>query len=178
MTILALDSARVTGWAHLRENGTIVSGVKELGPKDMRIGPLLLNFDRWLAASIENSKPTWIYYEQPFSGTNQKTSFALMALAGQIELAGFRGKVMVRPILNPVFIAHYCKGAGALKRKGLTATERRKARKDRTIAVCLDRGFYPKDDNEADALALLDYAMHNEHLSTGFSRGPLFAGAA
>ena len=178
MTILALDSARVSGWAHLRENGTIVSGTRVLGPEGMRIGPLLSNFDLWLTKAIATSKPSWIYYEQPYSGVNQKTSFALMALAGQIELAGFREKVIVRPILNPVFISHFCAEAGPLKRKGVSAVQRRKARKDRTIAECRARGFAPGDDNEADALALLHYAMHNEHLSTGFSRGPLFAGAA
>ena len=169
MTILALDSARETGWAHLYADGSVVSGTKILGPKDMNIGPVLLNFDAWLSRRICRFEVRHIFYEAPWVNkfTQQATVLYLFGLAGQIELAGFRNRAIVKPVLNARFIKHFTGGA----------PRDRKARKARTIAECIARGFNPKDDNEADALALLDFGCHDLHVEA-LPPGPLFAGGA
>lgn len=47
---------------------------------------------------------------------------------------------------------------GTIKRH---ITGRGNANKDMVIGALIGMGFLPKDDNEADALALLDYTMRN-----------------
>lgn len=165
-SILALDTARVTGWAALRVDGSLVSGSKALGPEDMRVGPLLSNYCDWLSRRVTEFEPEYIFYEQPWVGpkTHQATALMLMSLAGLTHVIGSRNRVMVRPAKNPSVVKHFC---GRSPRK-------RVERKDRVMAECRSRGIEPCDDNEADAIALLDYAAHLLATSTDIPEGPLF----
>ena len=171
MTILALDPARVTGWAQLEPGGRFDSGTKRLGTDDMKIGPMLRNLDLWLNHLLVTLEVTHLFYEQPWVGrnTNQAAALILFGIAGQIEVAAFRRRVIIRPTLNGVFIHHFV---------GRAPRDREK-RKARTIEECRSRGFDPADDNQADAIALLDFAIHDLRLEANWPAGPLFAmGAA
>ena len=112
--ILAIDGARSTGWAALRPDGTIMSGTKVLGPEDMRIGPLLHNYEYWLKRLVIEHAPAFIYYEQPWVGpkTAQATALMLMSLAGETHKVGFLQKVTVYPVLNPTVVKHFTGNGG------------------------------------------------------------------
>lgn len=148
--VLALDLARQTGFAALRPDGSVASGSKALGPDDMRIGPLLSNYAEWLRCRIIEHMPDVIYYEQPWVGpkTHQKTALMLIGLAALTEMVGHQQRVMVRPALNPTAVKHFT-GSGGGKRE---------VRKARVMAECLARGWRPETQDEADAMAILDYA--------------------
>ena len=165
--ILALDTARVTGWAVVRADGIISSGSKEMGPKDMKVGPLLANFSDWLSRRVTEYEPAYIFYEKPWVGpvTQQKTALNLMSFAGLTEMIGYRNRIIVRPETNPSVVKHFC---GKSSRK-------RAERKAKVIAECRSRGFEPVDDNEADALAMLSFAAMSLRVEIDIPDGPLFA---
>lgn len=165
-SILALDTARATGFAVLRADGSHASGTKVLGPKDMRIGPLLANYSDWLTSQVRVHKPEFIYYEQPWVGpkTSQAAALILMSLAGVTHMVGFRCRVRVRPALNPTVVKHFT-GSGGGKRV---------VRKARVFAEACARGLAPETEDEADALAILSYAAHLLGIKTDIPAGPLF----
>ena len=180
--ILALDTARATGWAALRPDGSLASGTKVLGPEDMRVGPLLHNYGDWLKCRIIEHQPAWIFYEKPWVGklTHQATALMLMSLAGVTEMVGFRQRVMVRAVKNPSVVKHFT-GQGRVKLPAVGSTkarwESRPERKARVMAMCLARGWKPETQDEADALGILDYARHclGETTSSRLFRRPAVA---
>ena len=146
-TLLALDLGTRTGWAVLPRSGMIASGVAEFRPGRFEgAGMAFLRFERFLsdAASTSGSFDAVMFEE-------------VRAHAGTIAAQVYGG-----------FLAHltaWCERTSTpylgvpvatIKRH---ATGKGNAGKADVIRAVRARGFAPKDDNEADALALLDFAI-------------------
>lgn len=168
-TILALDLGTRTGWAVLPRSGRIASGVTEFRPgrhrgrfydpvlyrerpiKDraMGAGMAFLRFEKFLADLNRDAGPfDAVVFEE------------VRAHAGTLAAQVYGG-----------FLAHltaWCERkaapylgvpVAAIKRH---ATGKGNAPKEDVIRAVRAQGFLPKDDNEADALALLAWAIANE----------------
>jgi len=145
--LLALDLGTTTGWALRGADGTIVSGTVSFRPSRYDGGGMrYLRFRSWLDQFAEDAGGIGaIHYEEVRShaGTDAAHVFGgllatLTAWAEQHSIA-YQG--------TPV---------GTIKRH---VTGRGNAGKDAVIAAVCARGFAPADDNEADALAILLWAI-------------------
>ena len=143
--ILALDLGTSTGWALRAAGGLISSGTASFKPGRYDGGGMrYLRFSRWLdEMNAEPIAAIWFEEVRRHAGTDASHIYGgLMAtLTAWAELRGIPyGGVPV----------------GTIKRH---ATGKGNANKDAMIAAAVARGFSPKDDNEADALALLTWAI-------------------
>lgn len=147
--ILALDLGSRCGWAVLPRSGRIASGVSEFKPGRFEgAGMAFLRFERFLADASEASGPFGVVVFEE-----------VRAHAGTLAAQVYGG-----------FLAHltaWCERravpylgvpVATIKRH---ATGKGNASKDDVINAMQARGHAPKDDNEADALALLDWAIAN-----------------
>lgn len=162
--VLALDLATVTGWAvgdadhppaptPLEKSGgadtpAYVSGSHRVAPPNTGIGQFLSRFDLWLSDNITVHNPSLVVFEAPiiFAGkTSVDTARKLMCLAGHVELVCYRREV--RCLEGHIGqVKKHATGNGMADKSAMTAA-----------AV---RRFGPvADDNEADALWLLDHAI-------------------
>lgn len=149
-TILALDLGTRTGWAVLPRSGRIASGVTEFRPGRFEgAGMAFLRFEKFLADLNRDAGPfDAVVFEE------------VRAHAGTLAAQVYGG-----------FLAHltaWCERKAApylgvpvatIKRH---ATGKGNAPKEDVIRAVRAQGFLPKDDNEADALALLAWAIANE----------------
>jgi Holliday junction resolvasome RuvABC endonuclease subunit len=147
--ILALDLGSRCGWAVLPRSGRIASGVVDFRPGRFEgAGMTFLRFERFLADATNASGPfDVVVFEE------------VRAHVGTLAAQVYGG-----------FLAHltaWCERHAApylgvpvatIKRH---ATGKGNASKDDVIKAVRARGHMPKDDNEADALALLDWAIKN-----------------
>ncbi|GFR06856.1 holliday junction resolvase [Trichonephila clavata] len=141
MSVLTLDLGKQTGWAILTD-GVIQSGSKNFhGSRFSGGGMCFLSFGNWLN-SLEH-KFTAVYFEEVrrHLGTDAAHCyggfFAVLAAWCEREKIPYKG-VPVKTIKR--FIA----GKG-------------NASKSEVIEAIREKGFSPRDDNEADALALMFY---------------------
>ena len=145
--ILALDLGTTTGWALRTFDGLITSGTVSFRPGRFDGGGMrYLRFTNWLTEIDRLSGPIEaIYFEEVrrHVGTDAAHVFGgLMAsLTSWAELRGipYQG--------GPV---------GTIKKH---ATGKGNANKEAMITAARDRGFSPVDDNEADAIAILLWAI-------------------
>ena len=147
--ILALDLGSRCGWAVLPRSGRIASGVSEFRPGRFEgAGMVFLRFERFLGDASEASGPFGVVVFEE-----------VRAHAGTLAAQVYGG-----------FLAHltaWCERhavpylgvpVATIKRH---ATGKGNASKDEVIKAVRARGHAPTDDNEADALALLDWAISN-----------------
>lgn len=146
-SLLALDLGSTLGWAVRLADGTVTSGTATFRPGRFEGGGMgWLRFRRWLDSMAASAGPLGsIVFEE------------VRRHAGTTAAHVYGG-----------FLAHltaWCEGAGVpyqgvpvgtIKR---FATGKGNAGKDAVIAAMRARGFAPADDNEADALALLLWAI-------------------
>lgn len=153
MTVLALDCATLTGWAvGMRRNDCVEcfeSGVKNLTPDGKPAFPGARFRRLWnLMTDTKIKHPTLklIAFELPIG---ESTS--------QIQKAYSHGYIAV--------IQMFCAGqqlgyrgvhVGTLKK---FMTGKGNAEKSEMIAAVKARGFEPRDDNEADAIAIMLWAI-------------------
>ncbi|MFN3349080.1 crossover junction endodeoxyribonuclease RuvC [Pseudorhodoplanes sp.] len=147
--ILALDLGSRTGWALRGATGAIASGTQEFRPGRFEgAGMAFLRFERFLADASEASGPFGVVVFEE-----------VRAHAGTLAAQVYGG-----------FLAHltaWCERHAAPYLGVPVATIKRhvtgkgNASKDDVIKAVRARGHAPKDDNEADALALLDWAISN-----------------
>jgi crossover junction endodeoxyribonuclease RuvC len=144
--LLALDLATKTGWA-LQENGQIESGVEDFAPiRHESAGMRWLKFRRWIDwIAGERWTPELIIFERWVA---TRTGVASEITAGfttrMVEFCDERKIEYVA--ISPSELKKWVTGRGnASKHDMLEAVARRWRRVD--------------DDNEADALALLHYAI-------------------
>jgi len=147
--VLALDLATKTGYAlmHIRKDGIgrlIDSGtIRFPGPLRERASHL----ERWLEDYCKRNKVTEIHFEQ--------THFRFVKAAA----AGYTLRAVTWLVANRLGISTEGYQPSEIKR---SATMRGNASKDEMIVAAKGRwGFLPQDDNEADALCLLDLATKN-----------------
>jgi crossover junction endodeoxyribonuclease RuvC len=139
--ILAIDIGTKMGWAFRSKSGIIKSGSEEF-KKTLHPGRRFQSFRRWLTETKKTlGDIDHVYYEKvehhvsTYSGQVYGGFFAILAAwcaHHDIEITGV--------------------GVGTIKKH---AAGHGKADKEQIIAAMKSKGFKPKNDDEADALALL-----------------------
>ena len=149
-TLLALDLGTTTGWALRTFDGLITSGTASFRNGRFDGGGMrYLRFTNWLGELDRLSGPIRaIYFEEVrrHVGTDAAHVYGgLMAtLTAWAELRG---------------IPYQGVPVGTIKRH---ATGKGNANKEAVIAAARTRGFSPADDNEADAIAILFWALETK----------------
>ena len=145
--MLALDLGTTTGWALRSADRTVVSGTVSFRPSRYDGGGMrYVRFRSWLDQLDEDAGPlTQIHYEEVrrHVGTDAAHLYGgfLATLTAWAEQRG---------------IAYQGVPVGTIKRH---VTGRGNADKSAMIAAVRARGFKPADDNEADAIAILLWAI-------------------
>lgn len=147
--LLALDLGTHTGWAIRRRDGSIVHGTESFSPrKSWTPGQRWLRYRSWLAQIIDREQVHAITYELVHRHLGTEAAHAYGAFQACTEMAaGCRGIELLTV------------GVGTTKRHW---TGKGNADKAAMIAEAKRRGFRPVDDNAADALAILDWAITQE----------------
>jgi hypothetical protein len=148
-TILALDLGSSTGWAIRGANGAITSGVQQFRPNRFEGGGMaFLRFNHWLSELAESSGPiTAVFFEEVRAHAGTLAAHVYGGFLAHLEAwAEFRD-VPYQGV--PVgTIKRYIAGKGNADKKTV-------------IAAVKARGFAPADDNEADAISILLWAIEN-----------------
>ena len=148
--ILALDLGTTTGWALRSHDGLITSGTVGFRPGRFDGGGMrYLRFTNWLTELDRLSGPVeaiWFEEVRNHKGVDASHVYGgLMAtLTAWAELRG---------------VPYEGVPVGTIKR---FATGKGNANKDAMIAAARARGFNPADDNEADAIAILLWALETK----------------
>lgn len=148
--ILALDLGTTTGWALRGYDGLITSGTASFKPRRFDGGGMrYLRFTNWLTDLDRLSGPIeaiWFEEVRNHKGVDASHVYGgLMAtLTAWAELRG---------------VPYEGVPVGTIKRH---ATGRGNANKQAMIDAARDRGFSPADDNEADAIAILLWAIETQ----------------
>ena len=156
MNVLALDLGTRMGWAIIRPNGTI-SGMKSFVPRSHDVpGQRWINFRAFLneLAAMSETDIGAIYFEDLIMNAKHGVGPIVMfgGYVAHLQLwAGVR-RIPLYPVHNATIKKHW--------------TGKGNAKKVDMLRVCRERGIHAKDDNEADALALLDYALCCEGAAT------------
>jgi Holliday junction resolvasome RuvABC endonuclease subunit len=156
-SILALDLANHTGYAVRRRDGKILHGVENFSPRaSWSPGQRWQRFRSWLAETIVAHNINAIAYEVVIQGGSLKGGGHKSGTAGDVY-GGFKAVMEMvadshRLEIHPVYVATVKK----------TWTGNHQAKKPDMVAQAKARGFRVEDDNEADALAILHWAMAKE----------------
>ena len=146
-SILALDLGTTTGWAVRNSRCRILHGTAEFRPTRFEGGGMrYLRFGKWLDQTLDvTGGIDAVYFEEVrrHIGTDAAHTYGgfLAALTSWCEAKG---------------IAYQGVPVGTIKR---FATGKGNADKQAMIAAVRERGFEPGDDNEADAIAILLWAL-------------------
>ena len=141
--VLALDLGQNTGWALRDGRGLITSGTQQFKPGRYEGGGMpLLRFVSWLDTLRRAVEPLGgVFFEEVRAHKGTAAAHAYGAFLGHLSVWCESNGVPYQGI--PV---------ATIKR---AATGRGNAGKDEVIRAMRSLGFDPRDDNEADALALL-----------------------
>ena len=149
-TILALDLATTTGWALRPADGRIVSGTVSFRPSRYDGGGIrYLRFRGWLDSLLENSADIGVvHYEEIRRHVSTDSAHVYGGLLATLTSWCEQRSIAYQGV--PVgTIKRFIAGKG-------------NADKAAVIAAIRDRGFNPTDDNEADALAILLWAIETQ----------------
>jgi hypothetical protein len=145
--ILALDLGTNTGWAIRNLRGRIVSGTAEFKPHRFEGGGMrYLRFERWLDETLRLAGDVEAVY---FEAVRRHTGVDAAHAYGGF-LAGLTAWCEEHAI------AYQGVPVGTIKR---FIAGKGNADKAAVIAAVRERGFTPADDNEADAIAILLWAI-------------------
>jgi hypothetical protein len=147
-SILSLDLATTTGWATRTRQGAIVSGTQSFKPQRFEGGGMrYLRFHRWLVEVLGQPEDPvdCVVFEEVRRHLGADAARAYGGFMSQVCTTCEHWKIPYEGV--PV---------GTIKRH---ATGKGNASKDLVIAAMRARGHSPADDNEADALALLYWAI-------------------
>jgi Holliday junction resolvasome RuvABC endonuclease subunit len=149
-TLLALDLGTTTGWALLTRDGSITSGSASFKPQRFEGGGMrFLRFKRWLTEIKQSTDGLdAVYFEEVRRHLGVDAAHAYGGFMAHLTAWCEHHQIPYQGI--PV---------GTIKKH---ATGRGNASKDEMLAAARALGHTPADDNEADALALLDYARKLE----------------
>ena len=144
--LLALDLGQKTGWAVRNADGAIASGTAEFKPgRFQSVGMIFLRFRGWLEEVDETAGIGAIYFEEVAAHRGVAAAHAYGGFLAHLTAWAEAKKIPYAGV--PV---------GTIKRH---ITGRGNADKDAVIAAVRALGFDPADDNEADALALLNWVL-------------------
>lgn len=149
LTILALDLGTTTGWAVRGADGLITSGRENFKPRRFEGGGMrYLRFTNWLDEINRLCGPIgtiWFEEVRRHAGTDAAHIYG-----------GLMGALTAWAELRSIPYAGV--PVGTIKRH---ATGKGNANKEAMIAAAKARGFSPADDNEADAIAILHWAIES-----------------
>lgn len=172
--VLALDLATATGWAQWTPGRPVAYGTRHFA-EGADLGVFLHAFDFWLSDRLTDSAVDHVAYEAPVlpKSSGIQSRLRLFGLVGQTELICFRREVTCRPVAIQSWRSHFL---GVVPRiPGESRESRRRRLKRATIEQCQARGWSPRDDNAADALAILDYTAQRLGLPVDWPRTRLEA---
>ena len=148
--ILALDLGTTTGWAIRGYDGLITTGTASFRPGRYDGGGMrYLRFTNWLTELDRLSGPiSAIWFEEVRSHAGTDAAHVYGGLMASLTSWGeLRG------------IPYEGVPVGTIKRH---ATGHGNANKQAIIAAARARGYSPADDNEADAIAILHWALETQ----------------
>jgi crossover junction endodeoxyribonuclease RuvC len=172
-TILALDLGTRTGWAVLPRSGRIASGVTEFRPGRQRgrFDDPVLYRERPIADRAMGAGMAFLRFEKFLADLNRDAGPFDAVVFEEVRAHAGTLAAQVYGVRLRLTLAHltaWCERKAApyfgvpvatIKRH---ATGKGNAPKEDVIRAVRAQGFLPKDDNEADALALLAWAIANE----------------
>jgi hypothetical protein len=149
-TILALDLATATGWALRSANGQIISGTVSFRPSRYDGGGIrYLRFRAWLDSTAQDSAGiNVVHYEEIRRHLSTDAAHVHGGLLATLTAWCEQNAIPYQGV--PV---------GTIKR---FITGKGNADKQVVIAAVRQRGFSPADDNEADAIAILLWAIETD----------------
>jgi Holliday junction resolvasome RuvABC endonuclease subunit len=156
--ILAIDLGTKTGWALRDRAGIVTSGTQDFRPQRFEGGGMrYLRFRRWLSEVLQSAGGLdAVYYEEVrhHAGVDAAHAYGgfLATLAAWCEHHG---------------IPYQGVPVGTIKKH---ATGKGNASKAEMVSAIRALGHRPADDNEADSLALLGWAIEAHRLDAD---GPL-----
>jgi len=147
--LLAIDPGRLTGWAAIAgpedevESGTVEMIGANTGAKMLSARLRFYNM-------IDHYQPALLYIEDGFVPKHMDKNSTMMLFGYRciLEMEAHKAGIPLRA-LKPSTIKHQVAGKGS-------------ADKAQMMAAVRFLGYDPKDDNEADSLALLECAMWKE----------------
>ena len=148
--LLALDLGSTTGWALRGTTGAVTSGTATFKPSRFEGGGMaFLRFSHWLSELNEQAGPIQtVYFEEV---RRHAGTLAAQVYGGFLAHLGSWAEFRDVPYQGvPV---------GTIKRN---ATGKGNADKGAMVAAARARGFAPADHNEADALAILMWAVDTQ----------------
>ena len=151
-TILALDLGTITGWALRGSDGSITSGSESFRPQRFEGGGMrFLRFKRWLTElkAVADGIDT-LHFEEVRRHVSTDAAHAYGGFLATLTAWCEHHQSPYQGV--PV---------GTIKKH---ATGKGNAGKDEVTASVTARGHAPGDDNEADALALLHWAIAQHDL--------------
>lgn len=151
--ILALDLGTQTGWALKTVDQAITSGSESFKPQRFEGGGMrYLRFKRWLT-EIKQTVDTIdvVYFEEVRRHVGVDAAHAYGGFLATLTAWCEHHQIPYQGV--PV---------GTIKKH---ATDKGNASKEEMIAAVVKRGFNPADDNEADALALLHWALETQEVT-------------
>lgn len=148
-TLLALDLGTRTGWALRSSDGHITSGSESFRPQRFEGGGMrFLRFKRWLTEIKSQADGIGaLYFEEVRRHASTDAAHAYGGFLATLTAWCEHHQIPYQGV--PV---------GTIKKH---ATGRGNAGKDQVIVAVRSRGHAPVDDNEADALALLHWAIQD-----------------
>jgi hypothetical protein len=151
-SILALDLGTATGWALHHLDGTITSGTEHFKPQRFEGGGMrFLRFKRWLTELKAVAEPVdAVYFEEVRRHVGVDAAHVYGGLMATLTAWCEHHGIPYQGV--PV---------GTIKKH---ATGRGNAGKDEVIAAVRAKGHPVVDDNEADALALLHWALETQEV--------------
>lgn len=151
-TFLALDLGTQTGWALSAFDQPITSGSESFKPQRFEGGGMrYLRFKRWLTEIKQSAERIdAVYFEEVRRHIGVDAAHAYGGFLATLTAWCEHHQIPYQGV--PV---------GTIKKH---ATGKGNASKDDMIAAVIKRGFSPADDNEADALALLHWALDTQEV--------------
>jgi Holliday junction resolvasome RuvABC endonuclease subunit len=151
-TILALDLGTKTGWALHHLDRTISSGAELFKPQRFEGGGMrYLRFKRWLNEVLAVSGDiNAVFFEEVRRHAGVDAAHAYGGFMGHLTAWCEHHNIPYQGV--PV---------GTIKKH---ATGKGNAGKAEMVAAMRAHGFAPGDDNEADALALLHWAIETQEV--------------
>ena len=151
-TILALDLGTHTGWALRHLDGNITSGTEHFKPNRFEGGGMrYLRFKHWLTEiKTCTDGVSAIYFEEVRRHMGVDAAHAYGGFLATLTAWCEHHNIPYQGV--PV---------GTIKKH---ATGKGNASKDEMIGAMRQRGFQPGDDNEADALAILLWAIETQEV--------------
>lgn len=151
LTILSLDLGTTTGWAICDKNKDITSGTISFKPSRFEGGGMrYLRFAKWLEETQQTfDKIDIVYFEAVRRHLGVDAAHAYGGFLASLTSWCEKNTIPYEGV--PVgTIKKFIAGKG-------------NASKEEVITAVVDHGHSPKDDNEADALALLYLSIQSKH---------------